>query len=225
MGTFAPYRSLHYYFKRAYVISDFSRKMFVGGLYYSNANYYKAVLGQYVNFKSYINIYKGSLDRRSIHTDIDIQSDILGADSKDILARYGKPEFIFHEKALSVFVYKWRLNGLRTRCEVHFYKHKAFLMNYIYNQLSRNEVEYISNSFVTKYLDQQVSEVDLMTAKISDKNNNILFMDNFLVGMKVTYMSNCESDWFEAMGTYVDEITAKREEKARVNERRFFNRI
>jgi hypothetical protein len=199
--------------------------MLSGGLYYSNTNYYKAILGQYVNFSSYIGIYNNSLKLNTVHTESDVQPSVLGCEAKAVVNRFGKPDFVFNENNLSVFVYKWKLNGIRTRCEVHLYKHKAFLVNYIYNNLEKSQRDYIGDSITAKYLSQYTSGVDLMTTKISDKNSNILFMDNFLMGLKVTYLSNCESDWFEAMGNFAEEKKAKHEEKMRINEKRFFNRI
>lgn len=225
MGTLASPRSLYYYFKRGHIISDLGKKILSGSLYYSNTNYYKAVLGQYVNFNSYINIYNNSLKLGSVHTDVAIQPNILGTEARAVIARHGKPDFVFNEKSLSVYVYKWKLNGLRTRCEVHFYKNKAFLVNYIYNQLEKRQKDYISESLMGKYLSQYTSEVDLMTTKISDRDNNVLFMENFLMGLKVTYISSCECDWYEAMAAYVNERKTKQEEKIRIGERRFFNRI
>ena len=225
MGTLATNRGLYHYFRKVHVISDLSKRILTGGLYYSNTNYYKAVLGQYVNFNSYISIYNNSLNLGSVHTDVDVQPNVLGCEAKAVMNRFGKPDFIFNEKSLSVFVYKWKLNGIRTRCEVHLYKNKAFLVNYIYNHLEKSQRDYISDSIKAKYLNQYVSEVDMMTTKISDRNSNILFMDNFLMGLKVTYLSSCECDWFEAMANFADNRKAEQEAKKRIGEKRFLNRI
>jgi hypothetical protein len=225
MGTLATNRGLYHYFRKVHIISDLSKRVLTGGLYYSNTNYYKAVLGQYVNFNSYIGIYNNSLKLNTVHTEADVQPSVLGGETKDVINRFGKPDFVFNESNLSVFVYKWKINGIRTRCEVHLYKNKAFLVNYIYNHLEKSQRDYIGNSITAKYLSQYTSEVDLMTTKISDRNSNILFMDNFLMGLKVTYLSNCESDWFEAMGNFAEARKARHEEKMRISEKRFFNRI
>jgi hypothetical protein len=225
MGTLASPRSIYSYFKRVHILSDLGKKILSGSLYYSNTNYYKAVLGQYVNFNSYINIYNRSQKLGSIHTDIAIQPSILGAEARAVTAKHGKPDFVFTEKTLSVFVYKWKLNGIRTRCEVHFYKNKAFLVNYIYNQLEKRQRDYISGSIISKYLGSYKGEVDLMSTKISDRDYSVLFMDHFLMGLKVSYMSSCECDWYEAMADFVNDRKAKQEEKMRISEMRFINRI
>lgn len=225
MGTLATPRSLYSYLKRVHIISDLGKRILSGGLYYSNTNYYKAVLGQYVNYTSYVNIYNKSLKLGSVHTEVAIQTNILGAEARAVIARHGKPDFVFTEKTLSVYVYKWKLNGIRTRCEVHFYKNKAFLVNYIYNQLEKRQKDYISDAIMSKYLSMYKGEVDLMTTKISDRDNSVLFMDNFLMGLKISYMSSCECDWYEAMADFVNDRKAKQEEKMRIGEQRFFNRI
>ena len=226
MGALASTRSIYYYYlKKGHIISELGKKILFGSLYYSNTNYYKAVLSQYVNFNSYINTYNKSLNLGSVHTSVAIQPDILGAEARAVMGMHGKPDFVFTEKALSVYVYKWKLNGLKTRCEVHFYKNRAFLVNYIYNQLEKRQKDYISESLTGKYLSQYTREVDLLGTKISDMNNNVLFMDNYLMGLKVTYISSCECDWYEAMASYVNESKTKKEEQMRIGERRFFNRI
>src|SRR6201997_515050 len=132
MGTLTSPRSIYSYFKIVNIMSDLWKSILSGGLYYSNANYYKAALDQYVNYNSYINTYNKSLKMTSVHTDVAIQTNILGAEARDVIAKHGKPDFVFTERALSVYVYKWKLNGIRTRCEMHFCKNKAFLVNYIY---------------------------------------------------------------------------------------------
>jgi hypothetical protein len=160
-----------------------------------------------------------------VHTEVPIQANILGMEARVVTGKYGRPDFVFNEKFLSVYVYKWKMNGIRTRCEVHFYKNKSFFVNYIYNQLDKRQVEYITNSVMSKYMGNYIGEIDLMTTKMSDRNHNVLFMDNFLTGLKLSYMSNCENDWYEAMADFVNERKARQETKAHIEEKRFFNRI
>ena len=225
MATIASPKNFYYYLKNGHLLTDFGKKIFSASYYHSNSAYYKAVLGQYVNFSSYINIYTNTINLKSIHTAVDIQAEVLGADSKDVIAQYGKPSFVFTEKSLSVLVYKWKFNGLKTRCEIHFYKNKAFLVNYIYNQLDAQEKEYIIKTITDKYLGQYINQVDLGHSKVTDKNSNILFINDFLMGFKVTYMSNSEGDWFEAMLTELTEKKDRQNAKIRFGERSFYNRI
>jgi hypothetical protein len=225
MGTIAYPRNIYSYFKKGHIISDFTKKVFSVSNYHGNSSYYKAVLGQYVNCASYIDIFKGTIKMRSIQTDVNIQPDVLGADARNVIAKHGKPDFIFTEKELSIYVYKWKFNGLKTRCEVHLHNNKAFLVNYIYNQLDISERDYVIKSINNKYLDQYTHELDLVNSKISDKNSNVLFIDEYLLGLKVTYLSNCESDWFEAMMAEVNSRRAIQDARIKVGERRFLNKI
>jgi hypothetical protein len=225
MGTIAYPRNIYSYIKKGHIISDFTKKIFSTSSYYGNTSYYKAVLGQYVNYASYLDIYKGTINLRTIQTDVNVQPDVLGVDARHVIAKHGKPEFIFSEKDLSIYVYKWKFNGLKTRCEVHLHKNKAFLVNYIYNQLEVSERDYVLKSITQKYLDQYQHEPDLMHSKISDKNNNVLFIDEYLLGLKISYLSNCESDWYEAMTAAVGDRRARHDARVKVNEKRFFNKI
>jgi len=225
MGTIAPPKDFYYFFKKGNILADLSKKIFTGSYYHSNSAYYKAVLSQYVNFTSYINIYTNTINLSSIHTDVDIQTAILGADSKHLIAQYGKPNFIFTDKNLSVFVYKWKFNGLKTRCEIHFYNSKAFLVNYIYNQMDNVEKNYVIKAITQKYLNQYTNDIDLGHSKITDKNNNVLFINDFLMGFKVSYLSSSESDWFEAMLGELNAKKARQNAIMKYSEKSFFNRI
>jgi len=223
MSTLAPNRNIYYYIKKAGVFSDV-RRMF-GGYYNSNSAYYKAVLSQYSNFSSYVGIFSESTKLSTMHTNVDIQRGVLGKSSKSVIARHGKPDFVFSEKKLSIFVYKWKFNGLKTRCEVHLYNDQAFLVNYIYNQLDKSERDYIVKSVTGKYLEQYENQVDFSNGKISDRNNNVLMIDDFLMGLKITYMCNAESDWYEALLTEINDRKEKQETRVKQSERRFFNKI
>jgi hypothetical protein len=182
-------------------------------------------LSQYVNFAHYIGIYKEMINLSSIQTNIDIQPDILGADARHVIMKYGEPDFIFKENNLSVFVYKWKFNGLKTRCEIHLYNQKAFVVNHIYTQLDKNERDYVVKTIREKYLDQYLNEIDMVTNKISDRNNNVVFIDDFMMGLKVTYLSNCESDWYEAMIGEINDRKARHDARIRIGERRFYRSI
>ncbi len=225
MGTTTYPRNIYSYIRKGHIISNITRKIFSTANYYGNTSYYKAVLGQYVNHASYLDIYKGTINLRTLQTNVRVQPGVLGADARHVIAMHGKPEFVFSEKDLSIFVYKWKFNGLKTRCEVHLHKNKAFLVNYIYNHLDTTERDYIFKSINQKYLGQYQHEVDLVNGKISDANNNVLFIDDYLLGLKITYLSNCESDWYEAMTAEVNDRQARHDDRVNIHERRFFNKI
>jgi len=225
MGTLASPRNLSYYFKRGNLVSELTRRIFSGEYYHSNTTYYKSVLGQYSNFSSYIGIFKGLVKLSTIHTDVDIQPGILGEDSRSVVTKHGKPDFIFTDKNLSIYIYKWKFNGLKTRCEIHLYNDQAFLVNYIYNQLDKSESDYIVKTITGKYLNKYVSEIDLAYSKIGDRNNNVLMVEDFLMGLKVTYMSNSESDWYEKMISEMNARKASLEAKVRIGERRLYNKL
>jgi hypothetical protein len=225
MATLASPRSFYDYLRKGHIISDLGKKLWSGATYYSSANYYKAVLSQYVNFNSYINIYNKTLKLGTVHTEVPIQSNILGMEARVVTGKYGKPDFVFTEKNLSVYVYKWKLNGICTRCEVHFYRNKSFFVNYIYNQLNKSQMAYVTDSVTSKYTGQYEGGIDLMNTKISDRDHNVLFVDNFLMGLRLSYMSSCENDWYEAMADFVNDRKARQETKANIEAKRFFNRI
>ncbi len=225
MGTLASQKNIYYYLKKSSFFSELKRKFVFGTYYTSNSSYYKAVLSQYANFSSYLAIFTDALKLKTMHTNVEIQQGILGKSAKSVISRHGKPDFIFTEKNLSIFVYKWKFNGLKTRCEVHLYNNQAFLVNYIYNQLDRRERQYIIESVTNKYLGECVNEIDLNNAKISDNNNNLLLIDDFLMGLKITYLCSAESDWYEAIIAEMNERKEKYEQHVKVSEMRFLDKI
>lgn len=225
MATLASPRNIYFYFKRSGLFSDIKRKVLFGNYYTSNSAYYKAVLSQYTNFSSYLGIFTESINLSTVHTNTDIQRSVLGKSSKSVIARHGKPDFVFTEKKLSIFVYKWKFNGLKTRCEVHLYNDQAFLVNYIYNQLDKGERDYIVRTIKDKYIGQMVNQVDLQNCKISDNNNNLLMVDDFLMGLKITYLCNAESDWYEAILSEINDRRERQEARVKIGEKRFFNKI
>src|ERR1700754_4894862 len=185
-------KSFYYYLNKSQFLVDLSKKILIRNNYIKNSNYYSAVLNQYVNYGSYLNIFKSTTALSAIQTNIDIQSDILGGDTKAVISKNGKPDFIFNDNKTIIYVYKWKFNGLRTRCEVHFYDNKAFLINYVYSTPTNADKKYITKTVTQKYLEQNI---DLQNGKIVDRNNNILFLNDG-VEFRVTYLSSNNSHWY-----------------------------
>ena len=223
MATITPPKNLNYYFRKGHILSDIG-KIFSAS-YYSNKAYYKDVLTQYINFSTYINIFNSTAEFGSIHTDVEIQPNILGATTKDVVAIHGKPNLIFTEQKLTIYVYKWKFNGFKTRCEIHLYNNKAFLVNYIHNQLDTVDKGYIVKALTCKYSSQQNGLVDLFNNKIVDQNNNVVFINDYAQGFKVTYLSNIESDWYEAMAAEVNAKKERQQAKVMSAEKSFLSKI
>ncbi|MDB5136537.1 MAG: hypothetical protein JWP37_3140 [Mucilaginibacter sp.] len=221
----APSKRIHFYFKRPQVLSDLGKRIFSSSNYFGNRAYYKAILNQYTNLYSYINILRGTTDSNSIQTDIDIQPAVLGVGTKNVVSKYGSPIFIFKENKLTIFVYKWKFNGIKTRCEIHFYDNEAFLINYSYNQLNNREKTHILETFASKYLEADSRNTNLTNCKIIDKNNKTVYIDELLQGFKITYIGNKESDWHTSL---TNEINAKKEKqtaKIKTAEKHFYSKI
>lgn len=224
MITIALTKRFQYLFKIGQALSDLKKKTFLNAGYSKSSEYYTAVLNQYLNFGSYLNIFSKASNLNSIQTNIDIQSDILGADIKSIIGKNGKPDFVFSENKLTIYLYKWKFNGLKIRCEIHFYNNKAFLVNYNYNILSNTEKDYVIKTIAQKYLNQDTGNLNIQNSKIIDKNNNMLFI-NDLLDYKVTYFSNKESGWLLGLTNEINEKKKKEIVKTRLAEKRFYNMI
>jgi hypothetical protein len=183
---------------------DVSKKIFNGENYREKRAHFKASLIEYVNLSSYIRLFSKSADLNLIRTDIDIEPGALGADNKNIVLKYGRPDFIFNDNQLKIFVYKRNLRKLKIRYEIHFYNNKVFLVHYIYKQLNSDDKNYIVKTTARKYLNQNINETDIFNSKIIDNHNDTVFISNFLCGLKITYLSNKESGWFYGMTSEID---------------------
>ena len=218
-------RSIYSYFMKRDAISDLGKKIFVNNFYYSTNSYYKTILSEYANFSNYIHIFNDTSKLSTLQTEIAIQKDMLGANAKGIIDKQGKPEFIYRENDISVFVYKWKFNSIKTRCEIHLYRNKVFLVNYTYNQLNQSERAYVLDALSNKYLGKSITEADMIQSKICDADNNSVLVNDFMEGLKVTYLSSCESDWYEAMKAEMGVRKTKLSEKIQKAEQRFIDSL
>ena len=223
MATITFTDKSQYFLKLGQFCVDLGKKLFNKNNYVKSGEYYSAILNQYLNFGNYINIFANTLHLNPIHTNVSIQPDILGASIKSAEAKNGKLDFVFRENNLTIYLYKWKFNGLKTRCEIHFYNEKAFLINYNYSILSNANKDYVVKTIARKYLNQDIGDIDISDMKIIDKNNNTLFINDML-DYKVTYFSK-EADWL--MG-FTGEVNAKREKqniKIKIAEEHFYSKV
>src|SRR5471030_1038538 len=112
-----PLRKNFYYYHSigSQVLSGLSKKVFSGDNYFGRKTYYKAILNQYSNFRGYTNILNETINLNSIPGNIDIQPGILGEDIKSVQLKYGKPVFVLNDGKITIFIYKWKFNKLKTR--------------------------------------------------------------------------------------------------------------
>jgi hypothetical protein len=218
-------RKFHYYNNmKSQLLSILNRKVLSGGNYFGKNTYYRAILNQYTNFCSYTNILNETANLNSIESNADIQPRMLGANTKSIVSKYGKPVFVFSENKITIYVYKWKFNELKTRCEIHFYNGTVFLVNYIYNQLNSDEKNYIVKTITQKYIGQD-EDTDIMNCKVTDRNNNIIRISDFFEGLKVTYLSNKSLGWHLGLISDINLQKENQKSKIRLAERLFYNNI
>src|SRR5271154_7219612 len=163
--------------------------------YLKSRGYYENILEQYIEVENYINIFSKKIVLRSLPTDINILPDLLGKNVKDIIRTKGNPEYAFHEKDISIFVYKRNINGIDNRCKIHFYKNKVFLVNQNYPSINEQQKIYVIKAVEHKYLNANNLDFDIRNYKIIDNNNSIIFIDDFM-GLKISYFNNYEAEWF-----------------------------
>ncbi|WP_426672087.1 hypothetical protein ACPPVU_12730 [Mucilaginibacter sp. McL0603] len=192
--------------------------------YLKSRGYYENILEQYIELENYINIFSNKIDLRSLPTDINILPDLLGKNVKDIIRTKGNPEYAFQEKDISIFVYKRNINGLDNRSKIHFYKNKVFLVNHSYPSINEQEKIYVIKAVEHKYLNANNLNFDIRNCKIIDNNNSIIFIDD-LMGLKISYFNNYESEWFTDMSSEIKANNELKSAEIRLKEKHFIDNI
>ena len=193
--------SYYYYLKGRKVISDLNDTLFSSNKTKERNAYFKASLTEYFNLDSYIRLLYKTAELNPVYTNVDIEPDTLGCDNKDVLLKYGKPDFIFNNNKLKIFVYGRMLNKLKIRYEIHFYDNKVFLLSQTYRHINSEDKNYLITSTIAKY---SVRDVNILNCKITDNNNNVALISDYLHGLRISYLSNRESGWFAGMTREID---------------------
>jgi len=193
--------------------------------YYFNKRsyYYNALLNQYVEVDKYISLYKDTDTLTALHTDIRIMPNLLGRNIQFVNLVYGKPLFFFTEKNITVFIYKWKLNNIKVRCEIHFYMDQVFFVNHNFQSQIGQERDFVIKSILKKYL-APADAYDLTDKKIVDRNHNMLVVSE-LMGLKINYFSAKSSEWFKKMSSEIEAKIQVRKTLDQLNERRFLAHI
>lgn len=188
-------KSLYYYFKGSRLLSDLTKTISEGSRNRERNARFRASLRPYADFSNYSDLLQVSANLKSIQTNTAMQPDILGGNTRSTLAKYGKPDFIFIEKKLKIFLYARVYNDMSIRYEIHFYDDKIFSVHYIYKSLDEDDKNHIIQTITDNYVSRGIDEMDIYNSKIIDKNNDIVFFDEFPNGLSVIYLSNEKSDW------------------------------
>jgi hypothetical protein len=197
----APSSSYYYYLTGRRIISVLGHAIFSSGKTKQRTAYFNASLAEYVNLNNYINLSFNADSLNSAYANIEISADTLGHDNKDIILQYGAPDFIFTDNKLKIFVYSRLLNKLKIRYEIHFYANKVFLLNQTYRHIDVEDKKYLIKSTLGKYL---VKDANILHWKAIDSYNNITFITDYLLGLKISFLSNKESGWFAGMKSEIE---------------------
>lgn len=224
MSTITEVKKAFYHYRLFKIFSYLHIIEFSSENYFKSRAYYENILQQYIKADNYINIFLKKTDLRSLHTDIDILPYLLGKSIKNIIRIKGNPEYVFKEKDISIFVYKRKINGIKDRCKIHFYKNKVFFVNHNYPSINEKDKTYVIQAVEHKYLNANDFNIDIPNCKIIDNNNSMIFIDD-LVGLKISYFSNQESEWFIGMSLEIKAKNELKNAKIRLREKHFVANI
>jgi hypothetical protein len=206
------------------MFSYFNIDKFPHKKYLKSRGYYENILEQYIELENYMNIFSSKIVLRSLPTDINILPDLLGKNVKDIIRAKGNPKYALKEKDITIFVYKRSINGLDNRTKIHFYKNKVFLVNQNYPSISEQEKIYVIKAVEHKYLNANNLNFDIRNHKIIDNNNSILFIDG-IMGLKISYFYNYESEWFIDMSAEIKANNELKNAEIKLKEQHFIANI
>jgi hypothetical protein len=224
MSTIIEMKKAFHHYGLFKILSYLNINQFSSKSYVRSWAYYENILQQYIKAANYLNIFSKKIDLKAIRTDIDILPHFLGKSYKNILRIKGNPEYFFKEKDICIFVYKRKINGLNDRCKIHFYKNKVFLVNHYYPSTKAKDKIYVIKSVGYKYLNSTDFNIDITNCKIIDNNNNMIFIDD-IIGLKVSYISNKDSEWFKGMLLEIEATDEIKNAKIKSQEKRFIASI
>lgn len=224
MLTITEIKKTFHHYRLNKILSYLYINKFPSDDYFKSRSYYEIVLNQYIKADNYINIYSNKVDLSLLHTDINILPDLLGKNGKNIIRTKGNPEYVFKERDIVIFIYKTKINGISDRCKIHFYKNKVFLVNHNYQLINEKDKIYVIKAVKHKYLNTDNLNIDILNSKIIDNNNSMIFIDDFM-GLKISYFSNIESEWFIDMSLEIEAKNESKNAKIRLREKHFVANI
>ena len=193
--------------------------------HFNSDSYYNSIIGLPYKIENYIRLSRRIIDLSPLFTNTTIQPNLLGRDVKEIFKIKGLPAYIFKNKNISIYVFRLKLNGINTRITVNFYKNESFLVNFHYPSITPDEKKFIINSVSKKYLNEPAFDGNKNEFKIVDGNNNIIFMNDVLNGLEISYLTNQQNEWYAGIVKEVNEDRQKQILKNKTREEYFYASI
>ncbi len=163
--------------------------------HFNSDSYYNSIIRLPYKIENYISLSRRTIDLSPLFTNATIQPNLLGRDVKEICKIKGIPAYAFKEKNVSIYVFRLKLNEINTRITVNFYKNESFLINFNYPSIKPDQKKFIIDSLSKKYLNEPAFKGNKNEFKIVDGNNNIIFMNDVLNGLEISYLTNQQNEW------------------------------
>jgi len=213
------------YYKLTKFLSIFYKSKLIVRNYLKRDDYEKYVLTQNIKKQAFLQTLNNLSSLNNIQTQTAIQPALLGRSMREVIKENGKPTLVLREGGISVFIYRWRYKLLKNKCIITFYKNQVFLITFCYQSSELNYKHNIIKLINQKYLDPELFYPEILNHKITDNNNNIIFMDEDAFGLKINYLFDKDSYWFNLM---IQELYNQKENlnaNLRLKEKLFYDKI
>jgi hypothetical protein len=173
---------------------------------------YETLLSDYVNkdglkkevyTEKYLKLFENASNLPALQTNIDIQHTLFGARQSQVTKEKGRPEFVYEENDIEIFIYRWKSHGVRIRYTIHFYKNRVFFINCNFIAPNAAQKKIIIDSIAQKYGVDNLPGKELTKHVTRDNNDNMIFIDDNVWGIKVNYLNNKNADWFKGMSNEI----------------------
>ncbi len=154
--------------------------------------YYRTRLNRISSWES----LSGLLNKKS-ETDLNTSEIIkfrevpFGSSISQLKKFLGKPKFEMKNNPLIkghlVLFYKFHIDGISTKCEVHFIDNYFFMATYTFESISDGSNPVVESALFMKYLGLK-SQYFINKLRLSDSNGNILLIDRS-VELNISYLS------------------------------------
>ena len=100
-----------------------------------------------------------------------------GCSSNNVSKALGKPNHVFNHTMnhkIQIHLYRLKLGGHKTKCELHFYNDQLFFFTYIFSYLNKDQQQQMIEMVQSKY--QGEKQIDIESQKLTDENKNSIII-------------------------------------------------
>ncbi len=196
---------------------------------YNSNYYYQKTINEYSKPGKYFQIFTELNKRRKLHTERTIaligDKPMWQTTKKEVIRNFGYPHYQtsnqFFNCKCEVLLFKIKLNGFKTKLEVHLYRDRVFYYRYIFSYLSSQDSSTINNLLRDKYNNN--SDVKFEQCKfINSEYVSISINDS--IELSISYVHE-KAEFFELVNDIRSKVHQGKEDKKKNEMQNLYNHL